>query len=267
MERKPKITVITVVYNGEKNIARTIQSIINQTVSPYEYIIVDGCSTDKTLDIAERYRNQVESKGVIYNINSEKDKGIYDAMNKGVQLASGDYIAFLNADDWYFDDAIEIVCKKYADDIFELGYGSIQYVDNEKPILVKKSRLDKFVSSRNWNHPSTFVKKELYTKYPFDIRYKAYADFSWFLKMRKLHVKIAIFPADKPIAHFSLGGASMNNNLSFALNRAREKYQAYRENRYSRIYFFESYVWEIAKVIFATLFGGSNCKKSSGGGT
>ena len=249
-----KITVITSVYNGEDTIKRTIESVLTQDVKPYEYLIIDGLSSDRTLKIAESYRTAFENAGIIYSIVSEKDSGIYDAFNKGVLLAKGEYIAFLNADDWYTPTALKTVQKTYAEAPFDFAYGTIQYMGAKGEILKKKSRLDTFVSSRNWNHPSSFVKRELYLNYPFDMQFKAYADFDWFLKVRKLPIRIAIFPDDEVIAHFQAGGASINADFSKMLKRASEKDLAYRRNGYSRIYFFEAYGWEFVKYVFSLIY-------------
>ncbi|AOH47322.1 hypothetical protein BCS37_02185 [Selenomonas sp. oral taxon 920] len=248
------ITVITSVYNGEDTIKKTIESVLAQKVKPYEYLIVDGLSSDHTVEIAESYREAFENRGIIYNIVSEKDSGIYDAFNKGVRLAKGEYIAFLNADDWYTPTALKTVQETYAKTPFDFAYGTIQYMGTKGAILKKKSRLDSFVSSRNWNHPSSFVKKNLYLDAPFDLQFKAYADFDWFLKVRKRPIKIVIFPENEVIAHFQAGGTSINADFSKMMQRASEKAYAYRRNGYSRIYFFEAYGWEFVKYLFSVIF-------------
>ena len=107
-----KISIITVAFNEEKNIKKTIESVLNQTSDSFEYIICDGKSADKTVEIAKEYKNTFAEKGISYIINSEKNKGIYDGMNKGIDLATGDYIFFLNAGDWFYsDDVIENVVE------------------------------------------------------------------------------------------------------------------------------------------------------------
>lgn len=254
MDIRMKITVITAVYNGEETISKTIESVLEQKVKPYEYLVIDGASSDNTVALAESYRTEFENAGVIYRIVSEKDQGIYDAFNKGVCLAEGEYIAFLNADDWYTPTALKTVQETYAKTPFDFAYGTIQYMGVKGSILRKKSRLDTFVSSRNWNHPSSFVKRELYLNYPFDLRFKAYADFDWFLKIRKMPIKIVIFPADEVIAHFQTGGASINADFSKMLVRASEKAHAYRRNGYGRVYCFEAYGWEFVKYIFSLIY-------------
>ena len=249
-----KITVITVVYNGENTIKKTIESVLAQEVQPYEYLIIDGASSDNTVRVAESYRTAFEKNNVIYRIVSERDSGIYDAFNKGVRLSMGEFIAFLNADDWYEPTALKVVQETYTREPFDFAYGTIQYVGAKGNILKKKSKLDIFVSSRNWNHPSSFVRRELYLDNPFDQTLKVYADFDWFLKIRKQNVRIVIFPGDAVIAHFRAGGASINADFGKTLERAKEKAFAYQRNGYSGIYMIEAYAWEFVKYIFSKIF-------------
>jgi glycosyltransferase len=247
------ITVITVVYNGENTIEHTLQSVLMQTVPPDEYLIVDGASMDGTLTIVKNYEEAFAQRGISYRIISERDYGIYDAMNKGVRAASGEFVAMLNSDDWYEPDAIKTVKEEYEKQPFDLGYGSMRYVGKQGKLLVKKSGLDSFVSSRNWNHPTTFVRRDLCIRYPFDLNLKVYADFDWYLKLRTMDLRICIFPTDRVLTNFRAGGASINANLYDMMRRAREKYFAYRRNGYSRIYFLESYLWEFVKYGFAVI--------------
>jgi len=221
-----------------------------QTESPYEYLIIDGASTDDTIEIAQKYKEEFQKKRIKYHILSEKDDGIYDAMNKGIAKATGDFIAFLNSDDWYEPDAIQTVLKNYEEHPFDMAYGSIRYVGKKGAILIKNSRKDRLVSSRNWNHPSTFAKKVLYAENPFDKDLKIYSDFEWFIKMRKRHLLIHILPKGKPITNFTIGGTSTGNTFQSMLKRSKEKYKAYRKNGYGRIYFLETYLWEFMKYCF-----------------
>ena len=95
------VSIVTVTYNSEKTLGATMESVLDQTCTEIEYLIVDGASTDGTVAVAESYRERMERKGIRLRIVSEKDRGIYDAMNKGIRMATGDVIGILNSDDWY----------------------------------------------------------------------------------------------------------------------------------------------------------------------
>lgn len=102
---EPLISIVTVSFNSEKTIRQTIESVLNQTYTNIEYNIVDGASTDRTVEIATQYKDDFEAKGIKYIITSEKDKGIYDAMNKGIARSHGEIVGLINSDDWYETDA------------------------------------------------------------------------------------------------------------------------------------------------------------------
>lgn len=244
-----KFTVVTVCINAEKVIAKTIESVLEQLFSPYEYLIVDGASTDRTVEIAEGYRSAFEAKGINYLIISEKDNGIYNAMNKGVREATGDFISFLNAGDTYLVDALWNVNKFYKEGEFDLTYGGLNYINPDGTVTIKMSKMDKFlVTSRHWNHPSMFLRREIYQKYGFDERFKAYADFHLYTKLRKTKIKIRVIP--EIITNFPADGVSTDVKMSKVLARGREKYLIYRDNGYGRIYWLESYGWEIMKSVY-----------------
>ena len=132
---------------------------MNQTYTPYEYLIIDGKSSDKTVEIIRKYSKRFEEKNITLKIVSEKDNGIYNAMNKGIDLAEGDFISFLNAGDWYELDALENINKFYEEDSFDLTYGGLHYVNPNGTITNKMSKNDEkgIVTSRHWNHPSMFM--------------------------------------------------------------------------------------------------------------
>ena len=96
-----KVSIITICFNSEAVIRKTIESVLNQTYTDIEYIIIDGASKDKTVEIAESYRLSLEGKGITFNVYSEPDKGIYDAMNKGINKATGELVGLINSGDWY----------------------------------------------------------------------------------------------------------------------------------------------------------------------
>ena len=246
---KLKFTVITVCYNSENSIRKTINSVLNQTYLPYEYLIIDGLSTDNTVNIARDFQEKFNKKNIHFDIISEKDLGIYNAMNKGIKKAHGDFVSFLNTGDWYELDALYNINKLYNTNKFDLIYGGLNYIKPNGFIIEKKSHLDKFIiSSRNWNHPSMFLRRGIYQKYYFDEHYKIYADFELYLKLRKCNLNIEV--TQKIITNFVADGISTRTSIKSAIIRANEKYNAYINNGYSKFYFVESFCWEIFKSLY-----------------
>ena len=252
MNSNLKFTVVTVTYNAESVIRKTIESVLDQSFSPYEYLLMDGASSDNTIQIAQEYAERFQEKGVRFRIQSEKDTGIYNAMNKGIGAATGDFISFLNAGDWYELDALEKVNTFYQEEPFDLTYGGLHYINPNGSVTIKMSKLDKFpITSRHWNHPSMFLRREIYQKYRFDERYRAYADFHLYTKLRKTDIKIRVIP--EIITNFPADGVSTDVKFSKVLARAHEKYRIYRDNGYSVVYWLESYGWEIMKSMYFRL--------------
>lgn len=256
-----KFTVITVTLNRENAIEKTILSVLNQTFSPYEYIIIDGASKDKTIEIANKYSDLFSQKNIKYSIISEKDSGVFNAMNKGIRLATGDFISFLNAGDWYELDALQKIQSFYEEESFDLTYGGLHYIMLDGKVINKMSRMDHFlISTRNWNHPSMFLKREIYKKYGFGESFKTLGDFDLFLKLRKDGTKIRVI--DDIITNYVADGLSTNPTLKLAFQRAAERYRVYRENGYSRLYWLESYGWEFTKCLYLymhKMLGKSSC--------
>ena len=125
---KPLVSITTATYNSEKTLARTIESVLNQTYAPLEYLIVDGLSKDRTISIARDYEEQFKKRGISYTIISEADKGMYDAINKGIRRANGVLIGNINSDDWYEPDAVERIVEKYLETQFDFLYGDLNIV-------------------------------------------------------------------------------------------------------------------------------------------
>ena len=156
------VSVITICYNSEAVIRKTIESVLAQTWPEIEYLIIDGASKDNTVAVAREYEERFAAKGVSYQIFSEPDKGIYDAMNKGIRKASGELIGLINSGDWYEPDAVETAAQAYERDRYDLFYADINLVRENGSTLVKHSRMDRFPTSRHWNHPTMFVTRETY---------------------------------------------------------------------------------------------------------
>ncbi len=182
----PKFSVITVTYNAAAVLEDTIQSVITQTYHHVEYIIVDGGSTDGTLDIVAQYRDRIAT------VVSEPDKGLYDAMNKGMRLATGDYLCFLNAgDSFHEDDTLQSIAHSLTGSTLpDVIYGQTELVDSEGH-FVRMRRLSA-PEHLNWKsfkqgmlvcHQAFFAKRALAE--PYDLRYRFSADFDWCIRVMK----------------------------------------------------------------------------------
>lgn len=241
------VSIITVTYNSEKTLGAAMDSVLNQTYSGIEYLIIDGASKDGTVELAESYRERMEAKGIRFRVVSERDDGIYDAMNKGIRLATGDIIGLLNSDDWYEPDAVETVEKEFLCNKCDLMFANIRIHKSDGSSFVKKARLRRFQTSRDWNHPTMFVKAEIYKSHPF--RGKGiHDDYGCYLQMRKEGLRVTV--VDKVLADFQMGGTSNHKGLKEALNRVRDRYcWCYRVNGYSRLYLLECIFMELLKMI------------------
>jgi glycosyltransferase involved in cell wall biosynthesis len=212
------ITVVTVVRNGEKTIEETILSVINQTYSNIEYIIIDGASTDGTLDIIKKYEDKVD-----YWI-SEPDKGIYDAMNKGIELATGDYIALLNSDDWYEQDTCEIVVKKINEVKADVYFGIIRVIDryNNKTIFIHGNNI---ISKKPEMiaHPTCFISRDIYSRFKYDIKYKSASDYDFIIRVYKSNASFCFI--ERTMVNFRTGGISESLRSEIETLEIKRKYR------------------------------------------
>ena len=245
--QSPLISIITVSYNSEKTVRRTIESVLNQTYTNIEYRIIDGLSSDNTVAICNEYRDKFMQRGIKYFITSEKDNGIYDAMNKGIKYSIGEVVGIINSDDWYEENAIETIVKCYQNTFFDYYYADINLVKEDGSIIVKHSKRDRIVTSRHWNHPSCFVKKQVYEELGVFNCEGIHDDFDFFLRVKKGGKKIVI--ENKVIANFQTGGISNDKGWEKCINRFKDRYRCYRNNGYSRLYGFECFAMEVAKYL------------------
>lgn len=215
--QKPLISVITVCYNSAKTISKTIDSVLNQTYNNIEYIVVDGKSTDSTMEIVKSYELQFKEKNIAYRYISEIDNGIYEAMNKGIKFARGKWIGIINSDDWYEVDACEqLVISLNGIKKFEIFAGSIKrffYVDNHTYYQITTPSLDQINVKMTLCHPAVFVKANLYTDALFDVSYKIMAD--WALMKYFVNKNVQFLLTDKRLANFTEGGISSKRTWGF----------------------------------------------------
>ena len=241
-------SIITVCFNSEKTILRTMESVLNQTRAPYEYIIVDGLSTDGTVAKAESMRGAFEEKNIALRIISEKDEGIYDAMNKGIEKAQGDIIGIINSDDFYESEAVEVMEETFKDTGCDLAFADIRMIMTNGRSFIKKARVRKYLTSRDWNHPTQFVSRKVYEKYRYKCR-DISDDMELYFRVRKAGYRIVA--VNKVLADFTMGGVSNRIPLKEVIPRIKRRYRIYRENGYSRFYIFECVAFEVIKFILA----------------
>ncbi|NDV67285.1 glycosyltransferase family 2 protein [Dysgonomonas sp. 25] len=206
----PKISIITPTYNSENTIEVTINALLRQTFSDFEYIIIDGLSKDNTIAKIESYIPAFEQKGVKVTIVSEKDKGVYDAMNKGIALAKGELVGITNSDDWYEDNALEVMWNRFTDGKVDRSnsmlYGIERVWKNGKVYNVQR-RGSAFISEGVMPHSTFFVSKAVYDKYgAFDLSVKILADYDFI--SRCAGQGVVLEEVDAIISNFLLGGIS-----------------------------------------------------------
>lgn len=201
----PLVSVVTVVFNGERTIERAIKSVLQQTYPNIEYIVIDGGSTDNTVSIITKYANRIA------HWQSEPDGGIADAFNKGIERANGEIIAFLNADDWYNPDAVERVVPFF--DRHSVVYGDVQFWKGSlKRHKTKASHL-KLHQGMTLAHPAVFVRRAMHGKYGlFNPQFKIGMDYEFIAKL--YFNKEPFCKVDAVLANMSLGGLSDRKWLS-----------------------------------------------------
>lgn len=221
LAERPLFSIVTVCWNAERSIKGTIESVLHQDPfgSTVEHIVVDGASTDGTLNVLAAYPH--------LRVLSERDAGIYDAMNKGVALATGKYIGILNADDWYEPDALRSVAEALrSSPESEFVHGDIRRWRGEISLDVVRPPLGKgFWTSvlMPVNHPACFVSKDLFDRFGgFDTSYRIFADFEWVKRVINGGARLLYCP--KVLTNFRVGGVS---TMRFAVA---ERYRVYRSS-------------------------------------
>jgi glycosyltransferase len=226
-----KISIITSVYNNKEYIAEAIESVLNQSYQNIEYIIIDGASTDGTVDIVNSYGDKITQ------FVSEQDNGIYEGLNKGIHLATGDVIGFLHSDDFYLhDQVIEMIAEHFHTQNCDGVYGDLIYVDqNRTDRIIRYWKSGKFAHDnlkRGWMppHPTFFIKREVYEKFGlFDTDFKISADYNFMLKiLSRKDIKACYLP--NILYVMRIGGAS-NKNLKSLFQKSKEDLRALKQNK------------------------------------
>lgn len=226
-----KISVITACRNSEQTIEKTIQSVLSQDYPDIEYIIIDGASTDNTLKVIDKYKNQIDK------LISEPDAGIYDALNKGIALARGEIIGFLHADDIYAsENSLRIVADAFNSKKPDAVYGDLLYVKKENTQkIIRNWKAGSFSAkkiAKGWMppHPTFLVRKKIYEQFgTFDIKFTIAADYDLVLRfLHKQKIKVHYIP--QVLVKMRTGGES-NKSLKNVIRKSKEDWLAMRKNR------------------------------------
>lgn len=212
-----KFSVITVCFNAVKTIEQTIKSVLNQDYENLEYIIVDGNSTDGTQNIIKKYEEKID------RWVSEPDRGIYDAMNKGINFATGEILSFLNADDWYEDNVISTISQYFQQEETDMIAGSEYFIIDEKPVAIIGSKYDlnKPFLTNTCNQPSLFIKKKVFDMIGgFNINLKYASDYEFVVRAWKK--KITLLTINDICTNFRADGISNNEALYLSRNESYE---------------------------------------------
>ena len=226
MRSVDKISIITISFNSEDTISKTINSVKSQTYNQFEYLLIDGGSIDRTLNI-------VKEQDHISKIISEPDKGIYDAINKGIKNSSGDIIGFLNSDDTFYDkNSLQHIVDAFDKDT-DCIFGDLIYTDLNENIkrVWKGSAFKKGAFKKGWMpaHPTFYCKRSVYEKLGlYDDSYKIAGDFELMLRFLEKHnIRSKYIP--KTLVNMKVGGAS-NNGLKSKLDIVKEEFRAFNQN-------------------------------------
>lgn len=230
------LSIVTVCLNAEKYIDKTILSVLNQTIPVYEYLVIDGKSTDNTIKVVNEYKERFKSKGVKFKVISERDNGISDAFNKGITLATGDYIGLLNADDELMETTHEVLQMVHNSTLADIYYGNSLWIENQndlayimRPKATDERNLKKLLFEMVMVHPATYVSKVAYEKVGvFDITFKYCMDQELLYRMYINGVSFKYI--DHVMTKFKAGGIS-DTNAKLVLNEAERIPLMYGENR------------------------------------
>ena len=231
-----KVSIITTVYNAKDTIRETIESVLSQNCKNIEYIIIDGGSTDGTLEIIREYEDKITK------ISSKPDKGIYDGLNQGILLASGDIIGFVHAGDLYENrEVLEKVISTFKREQVDAIYGDLVYVNKEDTnIVIRYWKSEEFSLSKlkyGWMppHPTFFLKRKLYEKHGcFDTNFKISADYDFMLRvLMNPENKVSYLPM--VLCRMRVGGAS-NKSMNAMLQKSKEDLKAIRRNKVGNLH-------------------------------
>lgn len=251
MSKTPFFTIITVCFNSEKTINETIQSVLNQGYKNFEYILIDGKSTDKTVEIIKSFENQFKEKEISYKWISKKDTGIYNAFNKGIKESNGDWVSFLGSDDVYLKNSIEIYNKEISNLKDEVDFVYSNITINNKTVVSKNWKWKQFRRKMMIAHTGGFHNKNYFERFGFfNESYKIAGDYELLLRAKQ---QLKPHKIDEVTVIMSDGGISNSQVKNVYLETTRAKIET------GKVGFllskFDYFIWiqkyRIKKIIYA----------------
>jgi len=254
---KPKISVVTITYNAEAVLQRTLDSVLSQSYPYVEHLIIDGASTDGTLALVEQYREESTEQAASHEVvvQSEPDRGIYDAMNKGLQKATGDYVLFLNAGDTLpATDTLELAMDKAGDGVGVL-YGNTDVVDGEGNFLYhRRLQPPERLSWRSFRHgmlvchQAFYARTEIAREIPYDLQYRFSADVDWCIRVMKEAERrgLQLVNLHTVVANYLEEGATTKNHKA----SLRERYLVM-QRHYGVVQTFLMHCWFVVRAVIS----------------
>ena len=235
LSNQPAFSIITATYNSESTISETIDSLLSQDFDDFEVLIIDGLSIDNTLKIIKSYNDPR------INIYSEKDKGIFDALNKGIVKSNGRFIGFLHSDDTFTDNTVLSNIYKSFDENINGVYGNLNYVSSNNPKKIvrnwRSSQYSYDLLKKGWMppHPTLFLEKNIYKKHgDFKLKYRVSSDYDFILRVFKDR-ELSFKYLDKKLVNMKTGGNS-NRSLNNIIIKLREDYRIIKSNNIGNMY-------------------------------
>lgn len=252
-----KISIVTVSYNSEKTIEDTIKSVLNQKYDNYEHIIVDGASKDNTINIVKKYEKKYKGK---LKYISEKDKGLYDAMNKGIKMATGDVIGLLNSDDVYAsNNVLSLINDNIENNEFDGVHADLLYVSEDLKEPKRKWVVKEGKIKNGWMpaHPTLYLRKEVYDKKGlYDLNFKIVSDFDFIVRIcTDSEVKLKYIPEN--LIYMRLGGVSSNGIKGYIKN-VKEANMVLKHNnvKFSELVIFKRFIKTVLQYVKAKFIRG-----------
>lgn len=263
-----KISIITATYNSAKTLKDTLESVLMQTYTNYEHIIIDGDSKDETMQIVKEYEKRYNGK---LRYISEKDKGLYDAMNKGIKISQGDIIGILNSDDIYaHENVLKNIVNCFEKTNCDASHANLVFMDEEtmsKPQRVWKSENGKLENGWHPAHPTLYLKRQVYEKIGvFNLKYRIAADYDFMIRMLK-DKDIKLSYIDDTIIYMRLGGISTNGIRGYYKN-LKESHKVLVENKIPNPYYIDfkrciKTIKQMFKIEIGEKKNGKNCSTNT----